>query len=87
MSFDKIFDLTAAGVYFDFYNNLDPRLADRLGLCVCIVIVEKLADAIVGVKHGVAAFVIQFLECSYNNAATCCSRPLPSGRRNISSTR
>ena len=27
-------------------------------LCVYIVIVEKLADNILGVKHGVAAFVI-----------------------------
>ena len=48
-----------------------PRLADRLCLCVCMVIVERLADAILGVKHGVAVFVIQFLECYYNNAATC----------------
>ena len=31
-----------------------------------IVIVERLADGILGVKHGgVAAFVIQFLECYY----------------------
>ena len=39
--------------------------------CVCSLIVERLADGILGVKHGVAAFVIQFLECYYN-AATCC---------------
>ena len=38
------------------------------------MIVERLADGILGVKHGVAAFVIQFLECYYNNAATCCCR-------------
>ena len=29
--------------------------------------VERLADGILGVKHGVAAFVVQFLECYYNN--------------------
>ena len=40
-------------------------------LCVYILIVERLADGILGVKHGVAAFVIQFLEC-YCNYATCC---------------
>ena len=41
---------------------------------MCIVyslIVERLADGILGVEHGVAAFVIQFLEC-YCNAASCC---------------
>ena len=32
---------------------------------------ERLAHGILGVKHGVAAFVMQFLECYYN-AATCC---------------
>ena len=31
------------------------------------LIVERLADGILGMKHGVAAFVIQFL-----NAAACC---------------
>ena len=35
------------------------------------LIVEGLADGILGVKHGVDAFVIQALEC-YNNAGTCC---------------
>ena len=39
-------------------------------LCVYSLIVERLADRIFGVKHGVAAFAIQFLECCYN-AATC----------------
>ena len=88
MSFDKIFDRKAAGVYFYFYHfYLDPRLADRLSLSMCILIVERLADGILGVKHGVAAFVFQFLECCYNYAATCCCRPLSSGRWNISSTR
>ena len=66
---------------------LNPRLADRLSLCVYTVIVERLADGILGVKHGVAAFVVQFLECYFNDAATCCCRPLSSGRWNISSTR
>ena len=32
---------------------------------------ERLADGILGVKHGVATSAIQFLECYYN-AATCC---------------
>ena len=50
---------------------LDPRLADRLCLSVCVVIVKRLASDILGVKHGVTAFVIQFLESYYNNAATC----------------
>ena len=36
------------------------------------LIVERLADDILGVKHGVAAFLIQFLECYFSNAATCC---------------
>ena len=68
------------------YIHVDPRPADRL--CpVCTTIVERLADGILGVKHGVAAFLIQFLECCYN-AATCCCRSLLSGRqRIISSTR
>ena len=55
-------------------------------LCVYSLIVERLADGILGVKHGVAAFVIQFLE-GYYNAATCCCRSLLSGRYGISSTR
>ena len=38
---------------------------------VYILIVERLADGSLGVKHGVVAFVIQFLEW-YNNAATGC---------------
>ena len=49
---------------------------------VCIVIVERLADGILGVKHSVAAFVIQFLKRYYNYAATCCCRPLSFGRWN-----
>ena len=40
-------------------------------LCVYSLIAERLADGILGVKHGVATFFIQFLECYYN-AATCC---------------
>ena len=36
-----------------------------------VLIVERLTDGILGVKHGVAAFVIQFLECYYI-AANCC---------------
>ena len=44
------------------HNISDLRLTDRLCLCV-IVIVERLADDGIGVKHGVAAFLIQFLEC------------------------
>ena len=43
------------------------------------LIVERLADGILGVKHGVAAFVIQFLACYYY-AATCCCRSPSSGR-------
>ena len=39
-------------------NYLDPRLADRLCFCVYSV-VEGLADGILGVEHGVAAFFIQ----------------------------
>ena len=34
---------------------------------MCIVIVERLAGGVLGVKHGVAAFVIQFLECYCNS--------------------
>ena len=45
--------------------------ARRPTVCVHILIVERLADGILGVKHGVAAFGIQSLECYYN-AATCC---------------
>ena len=47
--------------------------ARRPTVCVYvyILIVERLAYGILGVKHGVAAFVIKFLECCYN-AATCC---------------
>ena len=41
--------------------------------CVYSLIVERLADGILGVKHGVAAFVIRFLECYLNNiAGPCC---------------
>ena len=36
--------------------------ARRPTVSLCIVIVEALADGILGVKHGVVAFVIQFLE-------------------------
>ena len=45
--------------------------ARRPPVCVYSLIVERLADGILGVKHGVAAFVIQFLEYYYS-AATCC---------------
>ena len=38
--------------------------ARRPTVCEYSRIVERLADGILGVKHGVAAFVIQFLECS-----------------------
>ena len=31
-------------------------------LCVYSLIMERLADGILGVKHSIAAFVIQFLE-------------------------
>ena len=68
------------------YDTISRSEARRPAVSVCIVIVERLADGILGVKHGVAAFVIQFLECYYKNAATCCCRPLSSGRWNISST-
>ena len=40
-------------------------------LCVYSLIVERIAGGIRGVKHGIAAFVIQFLE-RYYNAAACC---------------
>ena len=43
-------------------------------LSVCIVIVGILIDGILGMKHGVAAFVIQFFECYFDNAAACCCR-------------
>ena len=47
--------------------------ARRPTVCVYSLIVERLADGVVGVKHGVAAFVVQFLECYFNsNVATCC---------------
>ena len=47
--------------------------ARKPAVCVYSLIVERLADGILGVKHGVAAFVIQFLERYFNNnAATCC---------------
>ena len=47
--------------------------ARRPTVCVYSLIVERPADGILGVKHGVDAFVIQFLECYFdNNAATCC---------------
>ena len=45
--------------------------ARRPTVNVYILIVKRLAGGILGVQHGVAAFVIQFLECYYN-AATCC---------------
>ena len=35
------------------------------------LVVECLADGILGVKHGVAAFVIHPLECYYNAAIFC----------------
>ena len=35
--------------------------ARRPTVCVYSVIVERLADGVLGVKHGVAPFVIQFL--------------------------
>ena len=35
------------------------------------LIVERLDDGMLGMKHGVATFAIQFLECYYN-AAICC---------------
>ena len=42
-------------------------------VCVYSVIVERLAGGIIGVKHGVAAFVIKYLECCFDKyAATCC---------------
>ena len=45
----------------------------RSTVCVYSLIVERLADGILAVKHGVAAFIVQFLECYFNhNAATCC---------------
>ena len=45
--------------------------ARRPTVCVYSLIMERLADGIVGVKHGVAAFFIQFLECYYNAATFC----------------
>ena len=45
--------------------------ARRPTVCVCSLIVERLAVGVQGMKHGVADVVIQFLECYYN-AATCC---------------
>ena len=45
--------------------------ARRPTVCVYLLIVERLVDGILGMKHGVAAFLIQFLECYYK-AATCC---------------
>ena len=86
MSFDEIRSHTSWSV-FSFLFYLDPRLAHRLCLSACIVIVERRADDILGVKDGVAAFVIQFLECYYNIVATCCCIPLSSGRLNTSGTR
>ena len=35
------------------------------------LILERLADGILSVKHGVSTFVIQFFAC-YSNAATRC---------------
>ena len=55
-------------------------------VCVYSMIVEALDDGFLGAKHGVAAFVIQLLEYSYN-AAPCCRRSLTSGRESIDSTR
>ena len=47
--------------------------ARRPTVCVYSLMVERLTDGILGVKHGVAVFVIQFFECYFNNdAATCC---------------
>ena len=49
--------------------------ARRPTVCVYSLIVERFADGILDVKHGAAAFVIQFLEFySKSNAATCCFR-------------
>ena len=55
-------------------HDIVPRFeARRPTVCVYSLIVTRLADGFLGVKHGVAAFVIQFLECYFNNnAATCC---------------
>ena len=64
MSFDKS-GLTAAGVYIYIYIQIRGLQTDCC-VSVCVVIVERLVDSILGVKHGVAAFVIQFLECYYN---------------------
>ena len=61
MSSDKIRSKSSWSVFL-FFKYLHPRLADRLCLGVCIAIVERLDDGIQGVKHGVAAFVIQFLK-------------------------
>ena len=63
MSSDQMFDLTGAGVYFFIIISRSEARRATVSLCVYEVIVEKLADGILGVKHGVAAFVIQFLEC------------------------
>ena len=41
--------------------------------CVYFLIVERLADGISGVKHGVAAFVMHFLEWFFNAATCCCN--------------
>ena len=47
--------------------------ARRQVVCAYSLIVERLADGILRVKHGVAAFVDQFPEYHFkNNAATCC---------------
>ena len=47
--------------------------ARRSTVCVHGLIVEILADGILGVKHGVTAFASQFLECYFNiDDATCC---------------
>ena len=51
--------------------------ARRPIVCVYSLVVEILADGVPGVKHGVAAFVIQLFEC-YNNAGSSCCRSLTS---------
>ena len=46
--------------------------ARRPTVCVCNFIVERLAGGIIGVKHCVPAFFIQFLENYYYSATCCC---------------
>ena len=46
--------------------------ARRPTVYVYSLIVERLADGILDVKHGVATFANRFLECYFHDAATCC---------------